>query len=112
VLEREAGGSTFVNGFNKEDALSEFVNAGDGNDCADHKIRGKTFFAMIRIFYTKTPSATFNLGFEDVQCRHIVFGGSADNGYARLLGPHVKPDKVSLLNGPPFAREWVEITRN
>lgn len=30
----------FVNGFNKEDALCDFVNAGDGKECADEKLKG------------------------------------------------------------------------
>lgn len=56
-----------------------------------------------------TYVATFQLGIENVQCRHIIFGGSADNGYARLLGPHVESTQVTLLKGPPFARELAEL---
>jgi hypothetical protein len=50
------------------------------------------------------------MSFDNVQCRHIIFGGSPDNGYARLLGPHVDSKKVSLLEGPPFAKELAELT--
>jgi hypothetical protein len=38
-----------------------------------------------------------------------IFGGSADNGYARLLQPHVrdnpKSHRIILIEGPPFAKE-------
>jgi hypothetical protein len=32
----------FVNGFNMEDALCDLVNAGDGKECADEKLKGRT----------------------------------------------------------------------
>jgi hypothetical protein len=57
-----------------------------------------------------TIIAAFQMSFDSVQCRHIVFGGSSDNGYARLLGPYVDSKKVSLLEGPPFAKELAELT--
>ena len=57
-----------------------------------------------------TIIAAFQMSFDNVQCRHIIFGGSPDNGYARLLGPHVDSKKVSLLEGPPFAKELAELT--
>lgn len=41
----------------------------------------------------------------DIHCQHIVFGGSADNGYARILGHHRGSGNISLVEGPPFARE-------
>jgi hypothetical protein len=56
-----------------------------------------------------TIIAAFQLSFDNVQCRHIIFGGSPDNGYARLLGPYVDSKKVSLLEGPPFAKELAEL---
>jgi hypothetical protein len=56
-----------------------------------------------------TIIAAFQMSFDNVQCRHIIFGGSPDNGYARLLGPHADSKKVSLLEGPPFAKELAEL---
>jgi hypothetical protein len=48
-----------------------------------------------------------------MHCQRILFGGSADNGYARLLGPFTEDDeirsRITLLEGPPFARELAEI---
>ncbi|KAF2176084.1 hypothetical protein K469DRAFT_723371 [Zopfia rhizophila CBS 207.26] len=82
----------FINGFNKEDPLCDFVNAGDGKECADEKIR-----------------ATFNISISNVHCFRVIFGASADNGYARLLGPHRDSEKITLLEGPPFARELAEL---
>jgi hypothetical protein len=48
-----------------------------------------------------------------MHCQQILFGGSADNGYARLLGPFTEDDavrsRITLLEGPPFARELAVI---
>lgn len=44
----------------------------------------------------------------DIQCKAVIFGGSADNGYARLLQPYVdnsKSKRLILIEGPPFAKE-------
>lgn len=45
----------------------------------------------------------------DVQCQAVIFGGSADNGYARLLQPFVgdssKNKRIILIEGPPFVKE-------
>lgn len=55
----------------------------------------------------------FNRDLADVQCRVIIFGGSADNGYARLLQPYArdgsKNNKIVLLEGAPFAKELAEL---
>lgn len=55
----------------------------------------------------------FKLYFDDIHCRHIVFGGSADNGYARMLEPYLQSEtdrgRITLLEGPPFAPELVRI---
>lgn len=53
--------------------------------------------------------AIFKIHIEDVHCKHVILGGSADNGYARLLGPY-SDDKairkrITMLEGPPFAQE-------
>lgn len=56
-----------------------------------------------------TELAAFQMAIDNVQCRHVILGGSADNGYARLLGPHRGSAKVALIEGPPFAKELVEL---
>ncbi|KAG4033646.1 hypothetical protein MFRU_004g01500 [Monilinia fructicola] len=82
----------FVRGFNMGYPMCDFVDAGDGKECADAKLK-----------------ACFNHDMSDVQCRAIIFGGSADNGYARLLQPYAgddpKSNRIVLLEGPPFAKE-------
>ncbi|WDK21143.1 hypothetical protein CGRA01v4_12432 [Colletotrichum graminicola] len=84
--------SEFVRGFNMTNAMCEFVDAGNGKECADEKMKGN-----------------FEFGVADVHCRHVLFGASADSGYARLLGSHLEtdevPKKVILIEGPPFAKE-------
>lgn len=49
----------------------------------------------------------------NVQCQAVFFGGSADNGYARLLQPYVgdnsKNKRIVLIEGPPFAKELARL---
>lgn len=57
--------------------------------------------------------AQFKQDIIDVHCLHVVFCASADNGYARVLGPHrsskTSRNKITLVEGPPFAREIREL---
>ncbi|CAM1504877.1 Fc.00g024680.m01.CDS01 [Cosmosporella sp. VM-42] len=86
----------FVRGFNMGNDLCDFVDAGNGKECADEKIK-----------------AAFRINVVDVHCQQIYFGGAPDNGYARLLGPY-RDDKsacqrITLLEGPPFAKELADL---
>ncbi|KAL8293902.1 hypothetical protein RB597_007675 [Gaeumannomyces tritici] len=96
VLPPHSSLDDFVRGFNMADAGFDFVDAGNGKECSDEKVR-----------------AMFRLHVDDVHCRRVFFGGSADNGYARLLGQHVQDaavcGRVTLLEGPPFAHELADI---
>ncbi|KAL2874840.1 hypothetical protein SGCOL_009959 [Colletotrichum sp. CLE4] len=86
----------FIRGFNMKNPMCDFVDAGNGKECADEKLK-----------------ANFEFGVSDVHCRHVLFGASADSGYARLLGSHLDDEvirkKVILLEGPPFAQELAEM---
>jgi hypothetical protein len=90
-----------------EDTLCDFVDAGNGKECSDVKIDGEILLSIDpRVKGSLTyPSALFEHYFLDVHCQHIIFCGSGDNGYARVLGPHRGSDHISLVEGPPFARE-------
>ncbi|OQD69257.1 hypothetical protein PENPOL_c002G10241 [Penicillium polonicum] len=79
---------SFIQGFNMHNTLCDFVDAGNGKECSDVKV-----------------AAHFEHYLHDVHCQHIIFCGSADNGYARVLGPHGGSNYISLVEGPPFARE-------
>ncbi|KAL9591470.1 MAG: hypothetical protein Q9179_007692 [Wetmoreana sp. 5 TL-2023] len=61
----------------------------------------------------ETFAQVFKLHIEDVHCKHIIFGGSADNGYARMLGPYAGNNRVcnrvTMLEGPPFAQELSQL---
>jgi len=50
----------------------------------------------------------------DVHCSHVLFGASADNGYARLLGQYSAngelAKRITLIQGPPFAPELAELS--
>ncbi|KAK6812464.1 hypothetical protein RU639_011866 [Aspergillus parasiticus] len=82
----------FIQGFNMENGLCDFVDAGNGKECSDVKIR-----------------ALFEQDILDVHCQRVIFCASADNGYARVLGPHRESDRISLVEGPSFAREMKEL---
>ncbi|KAF7534645.1 hypothetical protein G7054_g6045 [Neopestalotiopsis clavispora] len=86
----------FVRGFNMGSPLCDYVDAGNGKECSDEKVK-----------------AIFNLHLDDVHCQQILFGGSADNGYARLLEPYAGNEsirkRITLLEGPPFAKELADI---
>ena len=54
----------------------------------------------------------FEVYVRNIQCKHIIFGGSADNGYARLLSQYTEDgvaDHITMLEGPPFAQELAQI---
>ncbi|KAF4540652.1 uncharacterized protein LTHEOB_594 [Lasiodiplodia theobromae] len=81
---------SFMRGFNMGHPMCDFIDAGDGKECSDDKLK-----------------ETFRSNISNVHCKHILLACSADNGYARLLAP-LKADKdavqlVTLVEGPPFA---------
>ncbi|KAH8594088.1 C-x8-C-x5-C-x3-H type zinc finger protein-like protein [Bisporella sp. PMI_857] len=86
----------FVCGFNKGHPMFDLVDAGDGKECADAKLK-----------------AWFDRDMADVQCRAVIFGGSADDSHSRLLQPYVqghpKSNQIILIEGPPFAKELAEL---
>ncbi|PGH11185.1 hypothetical protein AJ79_05027 [Helicocarpus griseus UAMH5409] len=91
ILDDENDFELFVRGFNMGHPMCDFVDAGAGKECSDEKIR-----------------ETFKLHAGNVHCKHIIFAGSTDNGYARLLGPYSSTEvgkRVTMLEGPPFERE-------
>lgn len=97
----------FIQGFNMENTLCDFVDAGNGKECSDVKVRGKNVLFLLPSIegsLTYYP-AHFEHYIHDVHCQHIIFCGSADNGYARVLGPHRGSNQISLVEEPPFPHE-------
>ncbi|KAI9758431.1 MAG: hypothetical protein M4579_003060 [Chaenotheca gracillima] len=96
ILDTPTDFERFVRGFNKSCPLSDIVDAGNGKECSDQKIR-----------------CQLELNMNDIHCKHILFGGSADNGYARMLGPFsgntADSNRITLIEGPPMARELAAI---
>ena len=86
----------FVRGFNMGDPMCYFVDAGSGKECTDHKLRD-----------------LFSFYIGQVHCKHIIFGGSTDNGYARMLQPLMgnerERERITLLEGPPWASELASL---
>lgn len=93
ILDNASLLGNFERGVNMGYPLCDYVNAGDGKKCSDEKVK-----------------AMFKLYFDDVHCRHIFFGGSADNRYARLLEPYLQSEtdrsRITLVEGSPFAPNW------
>ncbi|KAL4993645.1 hypothetical protein BDV10DRAFT_199437 [Aspergillus recurvatus] len=80
ILRPEQDLSAFIRGFNMENPLCDFIDAG-----------------------------LFAEDLNNIHCRRIVFCASADSGYARVLGPHRGSTRISLVEGPPFPREMAEL---
>lgn len=47
----------------------------------------------------------FQQNIVDVHCRRVIYCASADNSHARILDSHRRSKRISLIKGPPFARE-------
>ena len=84
----------FIQGFNMCDGLYQIIDAGNGKECTDEKVK-----------------KMFELFIKNTHCNHIIFGASGDNGYARLLEAYAGDDRITLLEGPPFARELASIVK-
>ncbi|KAF2651412.1 hypothetical protein K491DRAFT_90377 [Lophiostoma macrostomum CBS 122681] len=82
----------FVRGFTRGKILFDFVDVGPGKDRADDKI-----IESLKLYVGNS------------HCRHILFGCSHDNGYARILENYateeVYMDQITLLEGAPFEKE-------
>ena len=96
IIEKPEDFQLFIRGFNMGDPNCYFVDAGSGKECSDDKLR-----------------ELFKFYVGHLQCKHILFGGSADNGYARMLGPFTENesirDRITLLQGPPWAAELASL---
>ncbi|KAL4736630.1 hypothetical protein BDV11DRAFT_172697 [Aspergillus similis] len=95
ILRPDQDLSAFIRGFNMESPLCDFIDAGDGKECADVKVKGEI--------------GLFAEDLNNIHCRRIIFCASADSGYARVLGPHRGSSRISLVKGPPFPREMAEL---
>ncbi|KAL9094470.1 MAG: hypothetical protein Q9165_003320 [Trypethelium subeluteriae] len=62
---------TFCRAFSLNQPLFSMIDVGSGKERADHKL--KEFF---RLFI------------QNIQCKHIIFGGTHDNGYLPNLDPY------------------------
>ncbi|KAK4632234.1 hypothetical protein CLAFUW4_03515 [Fulvia fulva] len=89
----------FVRGFTNSGDLFNFIDVGPSKDRADFKM-----------------NAEFKLHIWNYQCRHILFGCSHDNGFARLLEGYAFDDearsRVTLLEGVKFEKELAKLPFN
>ncbi|MCJ1453869.1 hypothetical protein MMC28_004218 [Mycoblastus sanguinarius] len=94
ILENPTLIEDFARGFTGSKQLFDFVDVGMGKDRADDKI-----------------SEIFKLHLYDCHCRHILFGCSHDNGYARLLEGLDSSilSGITLLEGVPFEKELANL---
>lgn len=119
IIEHREQLDRFIRGFNMAHPLFNMIDAGNGKECSDSKLRGKLELAHHWCFVANHADSggfkeIFKLHTRNVQCKHILFGGSADNGYARLLAPYsgdpVWRDRITLVEGRPFAQELFRMT--
>lgn len=93
--------------------MCDYVDAGDEKECSDEKIRGTVKHRLKHRCLSWSLIAIFRQNLSDVHCQSILFGGTSDNGYARLLGPFVEDEtvrkRIVLLEGPPFSRDLAKI---
>ncbi len=115
-MEKSSVVDDFARGFTGSKQLFDYIDVGSGKDRADDKLTG-TFKTPLgprsSVALTSTPTEIFKLHLYDCHCRHIIFGCSHDNGYARLLEdlladkPTIK--HITLLEGVPFERELANL---
>ncbi|KIW15332.1 hypothetical protein PV08_05378 [Exophiala spinifera] len=102
IISDESTFDQFIAGFNKSHPLSDYVDAGVHKEAADSKLKGLL-------------KANFELFYRNRHCQHIFFGGSADNSYAGFLSPYTLPgginDRVTLVEGPPFAYDLRKVAQ-
>ncbi|CRG83859.1 CCCH zinc finger DNA binding protein [Talaromyces islandicus] len=96
----------FIQAFNKANTLCDIVDAGNGKECADVKLKAHN---TENTQLTASNLAHFEQDILDVHCLRVVFCASADNGYARVLGPYRDSKRITLVKGPPFAHEMEEL---
>ncbi|KAL9033859.1 MAG: hypothetical protein Q9180_005726 [Flavoplaca navasiana] len=86
----------FVAGFTQSQPLFDFVDAGQGKERADHKIKEQ-----------------LSLFVNNIQCKHIVLGIAHDNGYVPTLDPYkINPiiaSRISLLKPGHLGREFYSL---
>lgn len=105
----------FARGFTGSKQLFDFVDVGSGKDRADDKICGRrqSLTMSFSIIELMDYQELFKLHLYNCHCRHILFGCSHDNGYARLLEDLIDQEtlnQITLLEGVPFERELASLT--
>lgn len=113
IIDQREEFEQFVRGFDMVHPLCNLVNAGNGKECSDDKIRGKELFPLCRsicyvVIDIRITTEVFKLHIGGLNCNRNFFGGSADNGYVRMLGLQAGNDSISkgiiILEGPPFTQ--------
>ncbi|KAL8691427.1 MAG: hypothetical protein Q9218_003345 [Villophora microphyllina] len=83
----------FVAGFTQSQPFFDYVDAGQGKERADHKIREQ-----------------FDLFIDNIQCKHILLGIAHDNGYVPTLDAYKNnptiASRISLLKPVIKGREY------
>ncbi|KAI4099393.1 MAG: hypothetical protein LQ339_005985 [Xanthoria mediterranea] len=92
-IEEEKALRHFVAGFTQSQPLFDFVDAGQGKERADHKIKEQ-----------------LSLFINNIQCKHIMLGVAHDNGYVPTLDPYKNHptvgSRISLLKPGRLGREF------
>lgn len=111
ILDYNQDLTSFIQGFNKAHPLCDFVDVGDGKECGDAKVRGRSGHITCKQgIYLTYLAALLERDHVDVHCQRVLFCASADNGYAPVLRQYRVRNRISLVEGPPFARYMKELT--
>lgn len=104
----------FVQSFNKEIPLCEFIDAGSDRDSADNRIKGND--TLVYVLSSLCPSETFNLFQNNVHCKHIVLAASGDNGYTGFLRQFAPAtgisETITLIEARPFPAQLRQIANS
>lgn len=111
--EEERALRLFVTGFTQSQPLFDFVDAGQGKERADHKIKGGPTYLSTKLqartnYADAFPSEHLRLFLSNVQCKHVMLGVAHDNGYVPALDPYksnpATASRISLLR--PIRTGW------
>ncbi|KAI9698617.1 MAG: hypothetical protein M1820_007416 [Bogoriella megaspora] len=103
----------FCRGFCQTGGLSEFIDVGDGDDRADHQIKGEEILVSFNSWRAKRSAGVLQHFQENPCCKHIVLGSCHDNGYVCHLdiirSRDSLRDRITLLKSFQTGRQYSDL---
>ena len=98
ILKESVEFQRFISGFNKSHAFCDFIDAGNGKECSENKIR-----------------EVLKRNISDPHCKHIVLRGSTGSETARMLEPYARDStitkRITLIEGPVMGPEIARLSK-